>query len=351
MSDDKVLVYLPANFSPVTLLQMRDHIEFEKIVEDWQSDLLEKKYKKVERLGGPRDKSRDIACTDQNDDLWIYQCKHYKDKISKEEVFPEIGKCCYFCFKKDFKVPKKYYFISPQGVTTPMKDLFDSPDRLKTQIKLNWDSHCSRKITEKAVIELTGDFMQFVNNLDFSIFYYYTPEQFVEDFKNSPKFEKWFGSYVKPKKMIIVPNEIQAIEIVYIKKILDAYSDKLQKNIDKTEKLKNEHPEFLRHFEDQRRYFFSAEFVAAIDRGSHPAEFQWFEHLKNEFYEGILETVDEDAENGYIKLKKVLKRAAELNPDQRNPLTRELDMDRKKGMCHELANDEKRDVVWTKKRK
>ena len=127
MSDERVLVYLPANFSPVTILQMRDHVEFERIIEDWQSDLLVKKYKKVERLGGPQDKSRDIACTDNNDDLWIYQCKHYKDKISKEEVFPEIAKCCYFCFKKDFKIPKKYYFMSPRGVTTPMKDLFDNP--------------------------------------------------------------------------------------------------------------------------------------------------------------------------------------------------------------------------------
>ena len=195
MPDDKVLVYLPANFSPVAILQMRNHIEFEQIIEDWQRDSLEKKYVKVDRMGGPGDKSRDIICIDRDNQLWIYQCKHYKDKLTKEQTFPEIAKCCYFCFKGEYKIqgvakiPKRYFFMSPKGLTTSMKDLFDDPKQLKSELKHDWNRLCKKRISDTTEIILEGDFELFIDRLDFSMFYFITPEDFIDDFKKSEKFD------------------------------------------------------------------------------------------------------------------------------------------------------------------
>jgi len=106
----------------------------------------------------------------------------------------------------------------------------------------------------------------------------------------------------------------------------------------------------LKNFENQRLYFYSAEYLAATCRDSNAAEFRWWDHLKHDFYEGIIKTVEDDAKHGYERLRNVLDRACIICPSLRNPLTQELDADQRKGMCHELAN-EREDIKWTKQRK
>ncbi len=356
MSDDRLMAYFPATFKHVVILQDHDENDYELIIEDWQRVYLGEKYVKVERLGGPGDKSRDILCTDNNDDLWIYQCKYYSDAISKNEIFPEVAKCCYYCYKQEYKVkgvpktPKKYYFVSPKGVTIGMRDLFEDPTRLKSELIAAWATLCKKRITKTEEVLLEGELSSYINNFDFSIFYHITPEEFVEDYKKSPNFSLWLGKFVKPKKEIEVPKDIQDNETEYIKKVFDAYGDYLGQHIDTTEQLKLANPSLLKNFENQRRYFYSAEYLVAVSRDSHAAEFHWWDHLKHDFYEGIIQTVEDDAEHGFERLKKVLDRACVICPSLKNPLTHELDIDQRKGMCHELAN-EYEEIRWTTKTK
>ena len=92
-------------------------------------------------------------------------------------------------------------------------------------------------------------------------------------------------------------------------------------------------------------YFYSAEYLAAYSRETYPPDQYFFEQLKEEFYHGIIDAVQEDAKNGFERLKKVLQLAASLNPSQNNPLSSEVDIKDRKGVVHHLAN-ERGDIKW-----
>ena len=55
---------------------------------------------------------------------------------------------------------------------------------------------------------------------------------------------------------------------------------------------------------------------------------------------------EEDAENGFLRLKKVLDRATDLEITN-NPLMSSVKVNDRKGICHHLAN-ERDDVKWKK---
>lgn len=101
------------SLDPIKILQIYSEDDYELIIEEWQRDYLGEKYVRVERLGGQGDKGRDVICQDVEGNSYIYQCKHYNKKLGKNEILLEIGKCCYYCFKKEYGIPKKYSFVSP----------------------------------------------------------------------------------------------------------------------------------------------------------------------------------------------------------------------------------------------
>ncbi len=334
------------NLDPIKILQIFSEDDYESLIEDWQRSYLGKKYSDVERLGGSGDKGRDVICTDILGETCIYQCKHYDRKLNKSDVLLEIGKICYYCYNGDYKIPKKYYFVSPQGVTTYVRDMLLDPIKLKKELIDNWDNNCSTKITSKEKVILEGKFLEFIDSFNFSIFNYISPKNFLSDFKTTPYYTKWFGDIVKPRKMIEHPPEkIETYELRYINKILEAYSEHLGKNIEDQILLEKEYPDLYEHFNRQRLYFFSAEYLAAFSRETYPPEDQFFEKLKDEMYHGIIDEIENDAKNGFERLKKVLLRSRELILSSNNPLQSEVNIKDRQGLCHHLAN-ERDDVKW-----
>ena len=332
---------------PLRILRVFSEDQYENMIGDWQRSYLERKYSRVENIGGPTDKGRDVICTDCHDSTYFYQCKHYDRKLTKSDIFPEIAKCCYYSFIKKYSVPKKYYFVSPQGVTPDVRDLFTSPERLKQEIIGQWSKKCQSKITSGEV-KLEGDFLAYVTGFDFSIFNYISPEEFLADFKCTPYYTKWFGKINKPRKLIsAAPEEICCNELTYIRKILDAYSEYLGKNIENEKKLKEIDPVLWKDFNRQRLYFYSAEYLAAYSREIYAPEFKWFDQLKEEFYHGIIDEIQQDAENGFERLRKILSLAVSINTCSGNPLTSEAKTLDKKGICHHVAN-EREEIRWTK---
>ena len=71
-----------------------------------------------------------------------------------------------------------------------------------------------------------------------------------------------------------------------------------------------------------------------------------FENLKIEFYDGVISTVEEDAKDGFERLKKVLDLAKKLQINN-NPLVGNMTQKDRQGIIHHLAN-EREDVVWRK---
>jgi hypothetical protein len=332
--------------SYLKLIQSVGSTKFEEIVYEWVWGCMRNRYQKVAYIGGPNDKGRDIiGYIDYKNDIWEgYQCKNYKDKLTPSDLWPEIGKLCYNCFRKELNIPKKYFFISPFGVSAAVNDLLRNPSKLKEGLIKNWDKSCKTKLIHETKISLEGDLRNYVYNFDFSIFDSIDPQDFLDEYTKTRFFTRRFGILTIPRpEPKPAPAEPEEHEATYIRKILDAYEDYLSKHVDSHKNLE-EYPELKEHFERQRNYFFSAEALKEFARDITDPQSNSFEKLKTELYEGIIDTIQEDAENGFVRLKKVLARADTLQFTD-NSLSPHLSLMDKKGICHHLAN-EKEEVKW-----
>jgi hypothetical protein len=159
-------------FDPVKLLRIVSEDDYEELIQEWANSFLaqksDKNYIRVELLGGAGDKGRDVVCTiDDKKDIWDnYQCKHYENKLTPSDIYVEIGKLCYFCFKGDYSVPRKYYFVSPCGVGTKLRDFLKRPAELKAELIKNWKTHCEAQITKKEIVNLSGKIEAYVEAND-----------------------------------------------------------------------------------------------------------------------------------------------------------------------------------------
>ncbi len=335
---------------PSKVLCSLEDNEFEEMIHDWRSTYKGKLYQRVEWLGGKGDGGRDVKCTGLSDtEITIYQCKNYDKKLTPYYIFKEVGKCCYNIFKKVYPLPIKYLFISPHGVTAEVTDLFSNPLKLKVDLKAVWPNTCETHI-QASRIPLIGDFEKFIDNFDFSIFNYVSPNEFLEDFENTCYYSKYFKMIKKARPLgpYDAPEQYGENELDYIQKLLAVYKEYSQEEIVNEAVLKSLKPKLYDEFKRHRFYFYSADCLAEYSREVFPPEMPWFEHCKKEFYYGIIDEVSEDAEHGYSRLKKVIKRATDLDIKLGDDPSVRLRVQDKRGMCHHLAN-EREDIVWTKK--
>lgn len=347
----KKVKFLSKSISPIKILGLFGSEEYEELIKIWCYYYLKKKnnYEKIAHLGGSGDKGRDIAAY-YNYKEWQwdnFQCKHYENALNPSTTLTEIGKLCYNCYSKELKnPPKQYFFVSPKGVSTQTHDLLASPEKIKLELLSKWDNLCKNKITSKNSINLDKELTDYINAFNFSIFTYIEPTEFLEQFKETPYYTEKFGELSKPRNLeIYTPEEIQQDELTYIKKILDAYAEYL-KTSNTGKEILNKDPSLKADFERQRICFFTADSLKQFSRDIYPPEQDYFGLLKQEMYDGIIETISEDAENGLVRLRKVLNRATELQITN-NPLIEEAKINDKKGICHHLAN-ERDDVKWVK---
>ncbi len=341
-------IIIGGSFSLLTFLETCDDETFEKILHEWAYSYLRGKYQKISRIGGPGDKGRDIiAYTDYKKNVWDnYQCKKYNHKLKVDEILLEIGKLCHRCHVGELpSPPQKYFFFSPLGVSPQVNDLLREPLKLKNELIEKWNRLCKNKIVQNRSIDLDSGLKNYINQFDFKIFDYIPPADFMEQYKTTSYCASRFGILSKSRPLQkSTPQDIQNNESVYIRKILDAYEEKLGKNLENSKNIVD--PTLRADFERHRECFFSAESLNEFSRDTYAAGEQHFEKLKDEFYDGIINTIEDDAENGFVRLRKVLDRATELQITN-NPLVRDLNMKDRKGICHHLAN-ERDDVVWKK---
>lgn len=346
MADD--IRILTKNFNPIKLLKIISPDDYEEIIKEWCSGYLDKKYERVERLGGSGDKGRDIVCTiSKKDATWInYQCKHYDKPLQPSTAWLEIGKLIIFVYEGDYNAPQKYYFVSPCGVGTKLRDILINPEKIRSGLKNNWAKYCEKGLKAGKNYLLDKALIDFIDSFDFKIFDYLSPDDFLNEFKNTCYFTKHFGGLIKPRPLNEeYPELIQSDELIYIRKILDAYSEHLKENIGDSKEL-DKYPDIKLHFERQRRNFYSAEYLKAYSREIYDPDMKYFENLKNEIYDGIIDEIETDAKNGFERLKKVIKRSEQIQITN-NPLTTTTGVRDRQGICHHLAN-EREEVKWKK---
>ena len=136
--------------------------------------------------------------------------------------------------------------------------------------------------------------------------------------------------------------------MIYVNELLKAYGDKEHVSIITREELKS-YRELNDNFNRQRKSYYAAESIRESIRDTfQEKDYREFENFKKDIYDGVIETVEEDYPNGYVRLNKTLSHATII------PLSSLLNMlpgwispEVKKGACHMLVNDGK--IRWVKK--
>lgn len=140
---------------------------------------------------------------------------------------------------------------------------------------------------------------------------------------------------------IDVPSEIADYEEPYLSALLAAYSEK--EGIEfLSEGMLEGHRTYQKHFQRARSDFFSVESVRRGTRDIYTDEDpDQFEVLKDEIFEGVIETHEDEHENGFARAHAVLSLAANT-PITRSWLSRDTDWiggKQRKGVCHFLINE------------
>lgn len=330
---------------PEKRIRVFDDYEYELFTKCWLYAKNKSLYSRIENYSGAGDKGRDVVGR-YSDGTWDnYQCKQYKGSLTPTTAYKEIGKIIYYTQIGDFSAPKNYYFVAPRGIGPTLRDYLNDEELLRKNLLENWDAYCSKNITKKVVIELTSELIEYIKEFDLSIFDYVDSDQMIEDLRGTKYFKYFFGGgFEKPRKFTgDVPIEIEKKEKLYIECLLEAYSEyhgKQIESVDKLELYKNEQ----KHFKRQRINFFSTESLREYAIETLPS-LTPYNDLKDEYFEVLIDVVDDEYPNGYKRLKEALKEICKVDCNN-NVLSQVVSNKDKKGMCHHLANDGR--VKWVK---
>lgn len=334
---------------PIDRMKVFSAEQFEDFVREWGVGFLmkNKRYVEVKKCSGAGDMGRDVIGVLSEDQYDNYQCKHYDTPLAPTDIYLEVGKLIYYTNKGEYSLPRKYYFISPQGIGAKLNNFFENSTKFKEELFLNWDKYCKASITSTGDVILDRRMKKYIEELDFKIFKGYDPQQLIEEHRTTAYFAARFGGGLQKKrnKRVTLPNTIEPNESVYTSQLFEAYSDFSGKKISKREDLFFNN-ELVLHFDRQRESFYSAEALNQFSRDSISPGIDYFQDLKSEFYRGVIDVVNEDYPDGYRRVRATTNFAKILQIDS-SPLIPELCIIDREGICHHLANEEK--LLWVRK--
>lgn len=139
---------------------------------------------------------------------------------------------------------------------------------------------------------------------------------------------------------IAVPSRVTSTEGSYTKPLLSAYGQEAHKP-DFAVKDLDSYPRYKKNFGDQRGYYYAAEALRRGTRDMYAKEKDQFEVLKDEMYEGVIETWDDSYKNGLARLRKVLSKATSTALDKCKICrdTTWVGNAQRKGVCHFLVKE------------
>lgn len=315
--------------------------EWEEFIEEWASSL-DNLYLKVRRFGGSGDYGVDIAgfCTDKGfEDTWEnYQCKRYSNPLRPSDIWIEIGKIVYYSYIKEYTPPRKHFFVASLGVGTMLEKLLNKPTELHKKLKENWDDHCKFKITTTKEIELSGDFLIYVDAFDYTIFSSKSHVELIEAHSHTTFHSVRFGGGLPARPHPEAPPTVPTVtESRYIRQILEAYGDYLGTPLHDTSSLVA-HRMLDKDFRRQRERFYHAEALRNFARDTVPEG--TFDDLQNEVYYGVVDVSDSTYPNGYERMKATVAQASTVALTS-NPLASVTKIQDRQGICHQLANEDR----------
>lgn len=321
-----------------------------KVIEpnEWEVFTLElasvwkKEYPRAVRCGGAGDMGRDVIVYQHDGLEWEnFQCKHYGAPIGIADAVIELAKLVYYTLNGEYSLPKKYYFITPQGVSAKLLNALNNPEKLKGELLARWDKTCASKITStKAGVPLSEDIKKYIKEVDFGIFDHLPPIKLIELHKDTSYHINRFGaSFPERPTAEAPPQNITSNEAIYTEELLKAFSE--QKKSSVTAGNLSVHTKHQEEFSSARRSFYSAESLERFSR-------DWLKNnsyvkLTEECYDAVSPVVNNDYQNGYKRYLATLTQAASINYSS-HPLHPYIEIRDKQGLCHQLVNSEK--IKW-----
>lgn len=149
-------------------------------------------------------------------------------------------------------------------------------------------------------------------------------------------------TYSKPEP-IQPPKKIATEELDYVGELYRVYEEYTGRKIKKPIDL-DQNPKLKNHFVRQRKDYYKAETIHRALRDTILLdECDYFVPLKDEMYDGIIDTSEKDYESGYKRLNSVMEQAVNvpLSNNLRNITLDWVGSGEKKGICHMLVNDKR----------
>lgn len=336
------------SIAPIDKVHIMDEDSFEQFTLEWLFGCKKMKYSSIKGIGGAGDKGRDVVGYYSDGTVDYYQCKHYNTGLAPTNYYLELGKLCYYTYNKEIPMPKEYFIIASNDVGSSLQDLIDNPPKLLSSLIKNWDTYCKTKITKTSEIPLHKPLLDYINSFDFKIIKTYPIAQIIDEYLDTIYGNIRFGGRRINLPTTLIPTDtIEMEEMPYISALLEAYSDELKVKIDTTKSLEA-YSFYFKHLKRQRKDYYSAETIRRFVRDT-LTDSQQFDVLKEEIYNGIIDTHEQGYDSGYKRLVEDLKQAAVTNTSK-SMLDSKLHCignSERKGTCHMLVNDNK--LRWVNK--
>lgn len=319
-------------------LRLMSPTDWEIFILEW-ADSLKEKYQDVQRCGGAGDMGRDVVGFEikgQPDPWDNYQCKHYNHALQPADIWRELGKLCYYTFIKQYTFPRNYFFVAPQGVGPALLQLLNKPASLKRELIEYWDDQCKKRITSTREIPLDKAMKAHIEELDFGRINAVSPLKIIAEHQKTRWHAARFGGGLPQRpESPLPPVGLAAHETTYIRALLDAYEERLQKTITDVTDLTEKNMSV--HLERARREFYCAEALKEFSKDNVPQG--TYDHLLEDVHDGIIDVVELRHADAYERVLAAVKQAKLLSLSS-NALVSRINSYDKGGMCHQLANSE-----------
>ncbi|MFE2716972.1 ABC-three component system protein [Streptomyces mirabilis] len=338
------MMALPPALTPKQRLVHYSADDWEEFIYEWVMSLKEAGYVDVVGMGGSNDRGADIAAfltSAKTDGRWhCYQCKHYDKALGPSVAYPEILKIHSAVAEQQYRVlPERYVFVAPR-IGGSLIQLLAKPSALSAGF-FDWVTKNSARLALEYAGGLLDRALDLARQSEFSRFEAGNLDTVLEQHASTPHHVRRFGTPLpdRPAREP-APAEHSPEEARYIQQLLDVYCEKWGCSAVSPDEARA-HPRAGRNLQNQREAFYRAEQLRMFARDSVPVG--TFESLQESVFSGVVEVEEDDFATGWARLKAVLAAARDMQLGT-NVLLQVVDPDDRKGICHQLANEDR--LTW-----
>jgi hypothetical protein len=311
----------------------------EALVSDWLGHRT-KHYHARERWSGPGDLGRDVVgyvSALRHEGEWDnFQCKQLSTRLSETSAFIELGKIFMHSANGEYRLPRAYYFVAPQGIVRKIKALIAHPERFRRSFLDRWDAEIASGLVENATVPLSDAIRVAINAFDFTELYALDSLGLADDPAMLPVLVQWFGADPGPPPCGVVPDGIDAAEATYLSQLVTLYGERAKLPFSGPHDVL-QHPDWGQHLRDQRTRYFEAAAFDRYYRDSTPPEY--LIAFRKDVYHGVVDVYREDHRDGLERVNKVMGQAAAVSAF--GVLGKHAGPAVKQGTCHHFANEGK----------